>query len=322
MAGLGTGTPEVRPDPAPVRRSAPAQAAAQAAAAAKRPVFDPAFVCIYGPSGVGKTLSTCHAFPNALAIAAPNALVSARTMLGYAPASVYRPVLDDVTKLIKAESGHYDAIIIDDFSFLAEQTFAVLEKRHTGFRLFGALRDSILDFRDAARFAGCHVAVTCWEQPPNTKPSGERVRGGPMLTGRLPEQLPAMCDLVLRCAFDPARKPWPGVYRCGGDPNYVMKDRFNVVSDPAPMNLGEILRSAGFVLSRAPGLEWQEDIVEQIAVGLLAGEPMNDLAAANDAYTKLVAAGARSEHARFTVSDGLDRAILRRARAIRESVFC
>ena len=281
----------------------------------------PAFICVYGPAGVGKSTDQGRAFPNGLFIAAPGALESIFGTWGYGVAHVPATDIEEATKIVKANAGKFDAIVVDDFSFLAEQTFARLEKKHTGFKLWGALRDVTLDFRDAARYASMHVALSCWMQPPTTKQDGTRVRGGPMLSGKLPEQLPAMCDVVLQCGQEPMRKPWPTVYRCQPSVDYVMKDRFNIapVCDPAPMNLGEILRAAGYALSRHPSVPWQEEVVAKFATTFT--DPAKDAAVANEHFQKLLAAKIDPKMARLTVSDALDRAVIQRCLALRANTF-
>ena len=232
------------------------------------PPKEPAFVCIYGPPGVGKTTDCGYSFPSGLFLAAPGALKPLRSVVGYEPATAHVTDIEQATALVRkeAKNSKYDAIVVDDLSFLAEQTFAKVEKKASGFRMWGLLRDIVLDFRDACRLeAKCHVIVNCWETVPATKQDGTRVRGGPALSGKLPEQLPAMCDKVYRAVHDANRKPWPSVYRCFLDPNYVMKDRDGVV-DPAPMNLGEILRDAGYGVRRHADLLWQEEVIEGLNV--------------------------------------------------------
>ena len=231
--------------------------------------------------------------------------------------------IDDATRAIEIgkSQGGYDSIIVDDFSFLAEQTMAVYEKRYSGFRLFGALRDSVLAFRNAARFAGLHVVVTCWIKPPRLRDDGMRIRGGPALTGKLPEQLPAMCDLVLRADYDSQRKPWPGIYRVKGGNDYVGKDRDNGTPSPAPMNLGEILRHNGYAVRRLVGLEWQESAVDAIAQALIAQGVNGDRAFLEASYAALLSDGHDPLHVRWTVRDAWDRAALRRATESRNASF-
>ena len=292
---------------------------------------EPVLALSYGPSGIGKTTDSGLYFPNALFIAAPGALQSIRNVAGYEPLVETAVTIPDVTKLIntigsykaKGQDTKIDAIVADDFSYLAEQTFAQLEKKFNGFRLWGELRDAIIDFRNASRFAKVHIIVNCWEHAPKDKPGGARVKGGPMLSGNLPEQVPAMFDMVLRCGLDPMRKPWPGIYQCVADPNYTMKDRLNIatVCHPAPMNMAELIRAADYTVSRHPDLHWQEEIVEKIAQQMLAEGAGRDKDIANACYTDLVKNGVRPPHARWTLRDALDRTVIRRAKASKDAQF-
>jgi len=282
----------------------------------------PAFVCVYGRSGIGKTTDAGYSFPRGLFLAAPGALKPLHSLCGYAPSEMEVRTMDEATRALASakQQGGFDSVIVDDFSFLAEQTFAAHEKSWSGYKLFGKLRDSVLAFRDAARFAGLHVIVNCWERSPKIREDGYRLRGGPDLTGKLPEQLPAMCDLVLRADLDPQRKGWPGVYRVNGGQDYVGKDRDDGTPSPAPMNLGEILRHNGYAVSRLPALEWQEPVVEQIASSLTQSDPKNDVNTLEQVYAHLLTEH-DPRHARWTVRDGWHRAQLRRAMVDRHVSF-
>ena len=294
---------------------------------------EPVLILTYGPSGSGKTTDNGYSFPNALFIAAPGALQSIRSTVGFEPNTTKAESISDVTKLINhigshREKGgftHIDSIVIDDFSFLTEQTFSLLEKKHKGggFALWGELRDQVMDFRNAARFAKVHIIMNAWEQPPKDRKGGGRVKGGPQLSGNLPEQVPAMFDMVLRCGFDTMRKPWSGVYQCSLDPNYIMKDRLHIASrcNPAPMNLAELLRAAGYAVSRRADAPWQEEVVETIARRLLDAGPAQDREQANTMFATLRAKGISEPNVRWTIRDALDRAVIRRAMAVQDNTF-
>lgn len=294
-------------------------------------VKDPVLALVYGGSGAGKTTDGGLSFPNALFIAAPGALQSIRHNGGFEPLVENASTIPDVTKLIttigqykaKGSDTKIDAVVVDDFSYLAEQTFAQLEKKFTGFRLWGELRDAVIDFRNAARFAKVHIVMNAWEQPPKDRAGGARVKGGPMLSGNLPEQVPAMFDMVLRCGMDPMRKPWPGIYQCVLDPNYIMKDRLNIASacHPAPMNLAELIRAAGYDLSRHPDLGWQEDVVGKVSAQMLQDGATKDKDTANAVYADLVKNGINPLHAKWTLRDAMDRTVIRRALSVRNSIF-
>jgi hypothetical protein len=285
----------------------------------KRPAV---VVCTYGPSGIGKTTDQGYSFPHAIFVAAPGALQSIESVCGYVPATATAKNINEATKLVEREKNNYSAIVIDDFSHLVERTFSQLEKKLTGYKLWGELRDQALEFRDAARYCGVDVILNCWEQSPKaaTATSGE-VRGGPQLSGKLPESIPAMCDVVLRASQDKQRVPWPGVYRCSSDSRYVMKDRFNIAPliDPAPMNLAEILRAAGLNVERHPAIAQYEPVIEDFAIKL--EQAIEPLAEVNDLFTVLVSEGVAEPAARWILRDALDRCTIRKALAARRSSF-
>jgi hypothetical protein len=283
---------------------------------------DPVVVCTYGPSGMGKTTDNGYSFPTALFVAAPGALSSIESVCGYMPKRTQVNTIPDATKLIEQVAGKFETIVIDDFSFLAEQTFSQFEKKYNGFKLWGELRDAALEFRDKARFARMNVVLNAWEQAPKAKPDGTKLRGGPNLPGKLPESIPALCDIVLRVEQEPKRKPWPAVYRCHANPSYVMKDRTNTatVCDPAPMNLAELLRAAGFKISRLPDYKEQEDHVEAIAQSL-TGEAVSDGAMLNQIYSGLLKKGLPPHLARWTLRDAVDRSVIRRAKEAAANQF-
>ncbi len=292
--------------------------------------IEPAFVLIYGPSGAGKTTDCGYSFPNGLFIAARGALTSVRSVCGYTPAQIEVQSIDEVTDQILAlsqQGGKYDAIVIDDFSFLAEQQFSLFEQQTQNssnvFLKWGLLRDCVLRFRNAARYCKSHVILNCWERGPKSNMDGTRTRGGPMLSGKLPESVPAMCDIVLRCGTEPLRKPWPGVYKCEASPNFVMKDRTDIAGrlGVAPMNLGELLRAAGHTISRLKGLEWQEEFVVKVSQEMIEAGAANDTTLANKYYALLVEQGQDVRVARWTLRDALDRAVITRGTAASFSSF-
>ena len=169
--------------------------------------------------------------------------------------------------------------------------------------------------RDAARTAmakGTHVIFNCHETPPKTS-SGKYVRGGPKLPGQLPEQFSAFADVVARAQFDSTAAPWKYVLRTGPDAEFVSGDRLAVFPDPAPMNLAEALRCAGYDFPRPKGLEWQEKIVDQLSKKLLDGSLLEWRQVLKPAAEKL-----RSKyplpHIRWAMQDSLHRAILLNAR--------
>jgi hypothetical protein len=277
---------------------------------------EPFVVLTYGPSGIGKTTDMGYSFPTALFLAAPGALSSIQTVCGYTPTRRYVETIQQATELIQemGKTRKHNTVVIDDFSFMAEQTFSELEKKHTGFTVWSKMRDVALRFRDISRYAGINVVLNAWEQPPKNRTDGSRVRGGPQLSGKLPESIPALCDMVLRAVHEPQRQPWPAAYICNTDPNYVMKDRFNIatLASPAPMNLAELLRARGKYVARHPDHSDQEEMVATIAEGL-SGSPQEDHPLLNDIFTKLLERGRSPYEVRWLLRDAVDRATIRLA---------
>ena len=289
-------------------------------------ISDPVVVCTYGPSGIGKTTDCGYSFPRALFLAAPGALTSVEKVCGYIPDRLAVATIEEATAIIEkvGQSKKYKTVVIDDFSFMAEQTFSALEAnpKFKGFALWGRMRDIALEFRDRSRYAGVNVILTCWEQPPKTRENGQAVRGGPQLSGKLPEQIPALCDIVLRSAHDKKRKPWGAVYRCAADPSYIMKDRFHIAAqiDPAPMNIGELLRASGVEIDRLPEIKDQESIVQKISENL-TGKVADDMVNANTFYASLLEKGMPAIYAKWTLRDAIDRAVIRRELANKSMSF-
>lgn len=289
---------------------------------------EPFVVCTYGNSGIGKTVDNGYSFPGALFVAAPGALTSIQKVCGYTPAFARAETIEDATGLInEAQKKGYKTVVIDDFSFLAEKTASVLEDKYKTNKLglWGALRQSALDFRESARYAQINVVLNCWEQGPRTiKETGAKIRGGPQLSGKLPEQIPAMCDIVLRAVYDPNRRPHKASYECGINPNYVMKDRFNIVDriSPAPLNLAEILRYAGRDIPYHAGIKGASDYVNSVTEVLMklddTVDPADEL---NKIYSKLKGSGLSVPAVRWILRDSFDRSQIRKALMAAENEF-
>lgn len=259
----------------------------------------------------------CYSFPRALFVAAPNALEPARSLCGYDPKAQIRQAdtIRDAIPLIKvAKDAGLDTIVFDDFSYLAEATVQYHERLHkgksNGFAVWNGVKADAVDFRDEARYCGLHVILNTWLQGPKLK-DGMTLRGGPMLPMKLPEAIPALCDLVLQAGTNPMRRPWGGIYKCYLDSQWTMKDRFHVTPAEAPMNLGEILRAAGYEIKRHPGLPWQEEMVEKIARAVLNGAPEAEFF--KSAWAVLEARNHHPKHIAWTMRDAVDRVALRRA---------
>jgi len=277
-------------------------------------------VMSYGSSGNGKTVDMGYSYPNALFIATRGSLLSIKNTCGYMPATLDLPNIQEATKLVMElkDNTEFDAVVVDDFSHLADKTMVDIEKKYKGWDVYSQMNQIVLDFRNAARYAGVHIAINCWEAHPKTnRNTGAFTRGGALLSGKLPESLPALCDLVLRCGKDPMKPTqWKGIYKCQLDTQYTMKDRFGVCYnlDPVPQNIAEILRSANIPLSRLKGLEWQEEIVEQSSTAFLEIKNSKERnLEIEKLFSGLISQGVEPKFARWTIRDVIDRIAIKRS---------
>lgn len=285
---------------------------------------DSIFGLSYAPSSYGKTVDAGYAFPNALFICRTGGEKSIISTCGYTPTILRHTLLPDATKALKDYAGKFDAIVVDEFDFLVEDTLRAFDQRYTGYKVFGELKKAVFTFRNTAREINPHVWITCLERGPKRREDGTLQRGGPSLPSDLPEKVPAMCDLVLRGSRDPLRRPWPGIYRVDvNSTEWVGKDRDSGTPDPAPMNLGEILRFNGYDLSRHASAPWQAAFVQRIHEEMLNGseDEEGDTDFVEKWYPLLLTKGIPVPLAKWTIRDALDRTLLTRAKRVRDASF-
>jgi hypothetical protein len=288
----------------------------------------PPFVVICGPAGCGKSVDITRAVgPTAVIAAAAGALKPIEPVLGTTILMEYpATTIEEATKHLR-ELGKAIAVggkkmpvvpqwyVADEFSYMADRTWNRLEKRISGFALWGKMRDVCIEFRDAARESGIGVIASCWDQGPVTKSSGKFIRGGPQLPSDLPEKFPGIADYIFQAQHDVSRTPWPWRYRTRGDANWALKDRDHKTPMYAPMNLGEILRFAGYTLPRPAHVPWMDDVVEELAGHFSAVAAGQHGQLAEEAYQMLLGYGHDPRHVKWAVTDARDRALLRVAHA-------
>jgi hypothetical protein len=141
---------------------------------------------------------------------------------------------------------------------------------------------------------------------------GVRLKGGPSFPGQTRSKLPAAADLLLRAEPREGTVGWRYAYRVGSPhPDWLQGSRYGT-PDPAPMNLREILRHAGFTIPRLRGLEWQDDFADRVAQGVREnlGTPAAVVEVFQFAREAAMARGVSEKHALWAIRDGFDRAIL------------
>ena len=282
----------------------------------------PPFIVTCGPPGSGRTTDIVRAVGSSAVFAtAEGALKPVEPVLGTSVMSEYpAKTIEDATKALleikNLRSNGYKGTklkwyVADEFSYMADRTWTALEQRLSGFRLWGVMRKVCLDFRDAAREAGVGVIANCWVADPVTKSSGKFVRGGPQLPSDLPEKFPGIADYIFMCVYDAAIQPWPWYYRTEGDNNWALKDRDHKTGGRAPMNLGEILRFAGYAAPYPPALQKIAPSIEALAGDIGPSPIAVSLPLCEDAYQLLIKHGVDPRHAKWAVGDALARAALR-----------
>jgi len=279
------------------------------------------FGVTYARPKVGKTVAMLKAFPDGLFVAPRGSLLSS-SYLGWDPTVLETGAkvgVKQIIEVIKKKSKDYPAIIIDDFSLIADAELAECKRTNQGWSAFDVFNRRIYELRDAARNADCHVFLTMHEQPPREvkKPGQTRwIPGGPLIGGwQLPEKLPAMCDFVARVVYDEdALGPWKFMYQTGPDPEYITGDRLCVMPEQFPLNIREVLLAGGYHVPRPEKLAWMDDEVESLSQelsGELAKEHPNIKPIIAGRSADLVKSVTDERHIRWVVSDALARAQLR-----------
>jgi hypothetical protein len=305
---------------------------------------DPSFAIPYGPLKYGKTGDELAAFPGAIYVAAPGALSCAESLWGFPqPKARDLETFSDVRKLAEGNDCNGSiALVIDDATLIADRTVNYYKRKGlTGWDIYGATNTSAIRMRDTLRRRGMHVVMTCHPLPANTR-DGVRHLGGPSFPGQIAAKLPAAADLLLRAEprpgaamatgglelgvgqngtalvptapAAPSSFGWPFVYRTSPHPDWMQGSRYGT-PDMAPMNLGEILRLAGFQIPRMKGLEWQENVAQALAQKLIEPPGLGDSARVRDILAKvkdyvLTRFTKTEAHAYWALRDGYDRAVL------------
>ena len=315
---------------------------------------DPSFSIVYDFLKSGKTACVLAAFGDrAVYIAAPGALSPAEAVWGFPqPKAKDLETFADVRKFAEGNdvSGAI-ALVCDDASLIADRTVNYYKMKGVGgYDLWGAVFTSAIRMRDTLRRRGMHIAFTCHPAPAGTR-EGVRHLGGPAFPGQIAMKLPAAADLLLRgearpgaaasaagadlglgagnggsladptaiVATAPAASAsfsfgWPRVFRTSLHPDWMQGSRYGT-PDMAPMNLGEILRLAGFQIPRMKGLEWQENVAQALAQKLIEAPGLGDSARVRDILLKvkdyvLTRFTKTEAHAYWALRDGYDRAVL------------
>lgn len=287
---------------------------------------------VFGKPKRKKTSDTLAAFPNGLFVGVPSSLkLVAQNELGFTPRVFDTPpqTLPELLHLlhsVSAQAQEFGAIIVDDASHICQQSMlhweAEAPKGRSGkpdkFWPYQRLKQSLLELAGTARYLGVHFVMTFHEREGGTNAMGHFTPGGPDLPSRNQvERIPSWCDINVRSIIDPDYPdPWfKGAYYCNPqDPDWVTGDRTGVCTrteQNAPANLREILRASnsGYMLPRIDGLEWQDDLADEIASRFVDGENVEDML--KDINKSWADKKVQPLHLRWACQDGIARGVLR-----------
>ena len=294
-------------------------------------------ITLYGKPKRKKTSDALAAFPTALCIGVPSAVsLVAQNELGFTPAVHPEPpqTLPELVALLDylARSGmaqQYGAIIIDDASHICDRSIAVWHEeaplgksgKKDKFFAYQQLNKYLLTMSGLARHMGVHLVFTFHERAPGTDSDGFFQPGGPSLGSRKQtEVLPSWCDINVRAMIDPTYPdPWfPGTYFCDPtNPEWVTGDRTGVCWGKTPGNLREILRASagGYQLCRVPGLEWQDELADEVAAAILeTGDVPGSIKRISET-SSFFKKDHSQIHLRWACQDGIARAIFQKRKA-------
>lgn len=287
---------------------------------------------VYEQAKYRKTSLYLAAYPNGLFVGRRGAIAEvALSEYGYEPA-IPDVSIRTLPELREAVDGwvadgtlkQFDALIVDDWSLISHASMgeweaaaeAKAEERSrregrkvgvSGFEIWNPYRDCQSHILSVCTNLNIHFgAVAHIREPKDGRPGIPDVP-----SANLGKNLPAWFDIVARARES---KDWADpsmpyeLYAKDSDKNWITNDRTGVIKPTAPMNLRAILRMRRVPtkLSRLPGLEWQDDVADEVAAEIVSGVPVADVIAARfpggipeppDSY--------EDAHARWPLQDGL-----------------
>ena len=262
------------------------------------------FSIFYGISGTGKTVAAIRTMPNAYFVGPKNGVAAVAVgAVGWMPRFVDESLktIEQVNAFATGQlKGSYglslpelvekklvDGLVVDDESIMAGRTEAIARAGHSnnGGVSYAAYADIMVVMqcqRDFLRDLGCSVIINCHEKAPWIY-EGVRILGGPELPGKVaPIHFPPITDNVIRFVRDfmlPQEAHGWNV-RLAVDPydaDWYTKDKYHVIGRRGPLNVREHWTAAGLRLSRPPGLEWQDEIAEEVAQAVAAGHNIDQV---------------------------------------------
>lgn len=288
---------------------------------------------MFGLTKSGKTSAALGAYPGAMCIGVSDSLKLTwqnTLALPLDKLKVYQKPMRTLQQL-EAMLAFLEAnpdrkpgqIIIDDFGKLVETTYNQFDQSPDAMTATGKKNSfyagqqtkPIIDrICEKARHLGIAVIVIMHEKPPGYDSEGNFRKGGPQTPWRsFGERVEEWFDINLRVTANAdSLDPW-GFHRsfyCAYGSEWHVGDRSEVCWDNTPGSLYEVLRAGGSRVERFPGLEWQDEIAENVAIALTArGAADKDEVKAmlTTEMPKWHVGGRNQKHLRWAVQDGIAR---------------
>lgn len=308
---------------------------------------------LYGdPKSAGKTTIFLRTFPRGLYIGERSSIqLVAQSICGFTPEPWQ--FIEGVTTLPQLVSFLTDttaglaspawrdaiqaqnipAIYVADFSDLCAKSVILWEQEAPGDQFYAFRQlDRYLEWAAfLLRGLGLLCGLDAHKREPRYDQNKKSRTFGQLLSQGAPEvpsskqiqAVPGWADLVAPVEPGNSLDPWwPRVIRVDpSDSNlWVSGDRNSICWSETPANLREILRAAPtpYDLPRLPGLEWQDEVAEGVAVSLQGGESVIDVAERIFShYATYATPGSPGErHVQWAVQDGIARHTIRARRAL------
>ena len=276
-----------------------------------REAGDPLVIWLYGEPKRGKTGALAALCPEMIWIGVNKAIdLVAQGVYGFKPAiwPEAPETFDDIFRMLDGEAGRilsdYRGWGLDDISHICERSLSIWNANAPLGRSgkpdiwwqYRMLNEATGELVARARHAGVQiVGITSHEREPSYDDDGAFHRGGPeMGTKARAKKMPGWCDMMCRMVLDAdSPDPWlkTKLWVAPFDKNWVAADRHDVCWTSTPPNLREILLASamGYDLPRVPGLEWQDEVAEEVAVGIADASPsdvIKAIAASRSAWLK------------------------------------
>lgn len=293
-------------------------------------------ISLFGDPKVGKTAAALQCAPTAMCAGVPaNLQLIWRNTLDLPPEELWLadPVpktADDLLQLgyaleQMAPEDRPTELIVDDAGLNIASTFHDLDESDEAYatksgaknKFYAGLQmnPQIAEMSELFRHLGIMVIFLFHENKPKFGDSGKQ-KGGPRMPWRAhAEALEAWFDLNLRVYSDSdSFDPWfKRAFLCDADGNdWLTGDRSETCWKQTPGSLYEVLRAGGSTVRRYPGLEWQDEVADEVAALLREA----DVASPDDVKRVLAENGARwhmgrkPKHVRWAVQDGIARMLI------------